>query len=63
MKKKLTSRKFWALLTVLVTSTLTLFGADGETVTKVIALISASGATITYLLVQGKLDEKDIDNR
>lgn len=59
MKKKLASRKFWALVTVLVTSALTLFNVDSETMLKVTALIASAGATVTYLFVQGKLDGKD----
>ena len=59
MKQKLISRKFWVLVTMLVTSILVLFDAKTETVTEVTAIIGLTGATITYLLVQGKLDEKD----
>jgi hypothetical protein len=59
MIRKLTSRKFWALVTVLVTSILVLFDTDVETITQVTALITATGTTVAYLFVQGKLDDKD----
>jgi hypothetical protein len=59
MIRKLTSRKFWAMVTVLVTSILVLFDTDVETITQVTALITATGTTVAYLFVQGKLDDKD----
>lgn len=59
MIRKLTSRKFWAMVTVLVTSILVLFDTDVEMITQVTALITATGTTIAYLFVQGKLDDKD----
>jgi hypothetical protein len=62
MIKKLTSRKFWVLVAILVTNALTLFGVDNETITKVVALVASSGATIAYLFIQGKLDSQDYDD-
>lgn len=59
MRKKLVSRKFWALFTVLVTSVLAVFNVDNETITKVTALIASASATIIYLLVQGSIDKKE----
>lgn len=59
MMKKLVSRKFWALFIVLVTSVLSIFNVDNETITKVTALIASASATITYLLVQGSIDKKE----
>ena len=59
MIKKLTSRKFWSLVTVLVLSVVSLFDVDSETMTKVTALITSASATIIYLLVQGSLDKKE----
>ena len=58
MREKLTSRKFWALVTVLVGSLLTLFHADAETASQVTALITSASAVITYLFVQGSIDKK-----
>ena len=58
MIKKLTSRKFWSLVTVLVISFISLFDVDSETLTKVTALITSASATIIYLLVQGSIDKK-----
>jgi hypothetical protein len=58
MIKKLSSRKFWVLLTVLVTSALSLLNVDNETITKVTALITSASATVIYLLVQGSIDKK-----
>lgn len=58
MIKKLTSRKFWSLVTVLVISFVSLFDVDAETLTKMTALITSASATIIYLLVQGSIDKK-----
>lgn len=59
MRRKLTSRKFWALVTVLVTSVLMMFDADSEVITQVTALLTALGATVAYLFVEGKIDKRD----
>lgn len=58
MRQKLTSRKFLALVTVLVSTTLVMFKADSETVTQVTALITATSAVVSYLFVQGNIDSK-----
>lgn len=58
MKEKLTSRKFWALVTVLAGGLVTMFHGDSETATQVTALITSTGAVITYLFIQGNIDSK-----
>lgn len=55
-KRKLSSRKFWALLAALATSVLTATGA-GESVTlQVTGVIGAVGACVAYMLAEGLAD-------
>lgn len=55
-KRKLSSRKFWALLAALATSLLTASGA-GESVTlQVTGVIGAVGACVAYILAEGYAD-------
>lgn len=55
-KRKLSSRKFWALLAALGTSVLTAVGA-GESVTlQVTGVIGAVGACVAYILAEGMAD-------
>lgn len=55
-KRKLSSRKFWALLAALATSLLAASGA-GESVTlQVTGVIGAVGACVAYILAEGFAD-------
>ncbi|MCT2195207.1 hypothetical protein M3G15_08640 [Paenibacillus sp. p3-SID1389] len=55
-KRKLSSRKFWALLAALATSILTAAGA-GESVTlQVTGVIGAVGACVAYMLSESYAD-------
>ncbi|AET58778.1 hypothetical protein HPL003_10085 [Paenibacillus terrae HPL-003] len=51
-KRKLSSRKFWALLAALITSLLTAFGANNDTVIQVTGVIGAFGAVVAYILAR-----------
>ncbi|ADO57408.1 hypothetical protein [Paenibacillus polymyxa] len=57
-KRKLSSRKFWALLAALITSLLTAFGANNDTVIQVIGVIGTLGAVIAYILAEAYVDGK-----
>ncbi|MGO4953115.1 hypothetical protein [Paenibacillus sp. DRB1-1] len=57
-KRKLSSRKFWALLAALITSLLTTFGASNDTVIQVTGVIGAFGAVIAYILAEAYVDGK-----
>lgn len=61
MMKKFTSRKFWAMVAVLVTNVLLLLNVDSETITQVVALVMSGGAVIAYIFVQGKIDKDWFD--
>ena len=55
-KRKLSSRKFWALLAALATSVMAAAGA-GESVTlQVTGVIGAVGACVAYMLAEGIAD-------
>lgn len=61
-KRKLSSRKFWALLAALATSILTAAGA-GESVTlQVTGVIGAVGACVAYMLAEGLSDAGNADS-
>lgn len=59
-KRKLGSRKFWALLTALVGTILIFFNLDAASIERIVALIGAFGTMITYILVEGNIDAKSI---
>ncbi|MGN9169516.1 hypothetical protein D1872_78620 [compost metagenome] len=61
-KRKLSSRKFWALLAALITSLLTAFGASNDTVIQVTGVIGAFGAVIAYILAEAYVDGKSADS-
>ncbi|MFF2532757.1 hypothetical protein ACFVS2_28250 [Brevibacillus sp. NPDC058079] len=45
-KRKLSSRKLWMAVAAFITSVLVLFGMDGDTITKVTAMITALGSVV-----------------
>jgi hypothetical protein len=57
-KKKVASRKFWALLAGLATSALTVFGysSDSEVTLKIVGLIGAFGSIAIYMLSEAYVD-------
>lgn len=61
-KRKLSSRKFWALLSALITSLLTAFGANNATaVIQGTGVIGAFGAVIAYILAEAYVDGKSAE--
>lgn len=55
-KRKLSSRKFWALVAGVATSVLVLAGAGEDTIVKVTGLITSVGAVIAYILAEAHVD-------
>jgi hypothetical protein len=55
-KRKLLSRKFWALICGLATSIGVLLGANDETIVKVVAVIGATGSVVGYMFAEGMVD-------
>ena len=56
-KKKLGSRKFWAMLAALVLSILTAFGIPQLTGEQVVVIISGIGALVVYMLAESSVDK------
>lgn len=59
-KRKLGSRKFWALVAAFVVAVLVLFNVSESDLTKITALIVSGGAVITYILAEGNIDSKAV---
>ncbi|MED1801765.1 hypothetical protein [Brevibacillus porteri] len=55
-KRKLSSRKLWMAVAAFITSVLVLFGMDGDTITKVTAMITALGSVVAYMVAEGYVD-------
>lgn len=55
-KKKLSSRKFWALLAGLATSAMVLMNVSDNTATQVVAIIGAFGSVAVYMLSEAYVD-------
>jgi hypothetical protein len=55
-KRKLSSRKFWALVAGLATSVLVLAKVPENTIVQVAAVIGAFGAVVTYMLAEAYVD-------
>ena len=56
LKRKLSSRKFWAAVAASVTPILLAFGAAASLAARVTALIMSGGAVIAYILGEGMVD-------
>lgn len=54
--KKLSSRKFWALVAGLATSSMVLGSVPDNTVTQVVAVIGAFGSVCIYMLSEAYVD-------
>lgn len=57
---KLTSRKFIACLIGTVVGIAVTFGIDGDTITKVAGLIVSMGSVGTYIVTEGCIDAKAV---
>jgi hypothetical protein len=60
-KRKIGSRKFWALLAALICASLVFFNIDQASIERIVALVGAFGTMITYILVEGNIDSKAIN--
>ena len=56
MRRKLTSRKFWAAVAEFVTMLIIAFHGTQETATQVAALIMAGASVIAYIIGEGLID-------
>lgn len=55
-KRKLGSRKFWALVAGVATSVLVLVGAGEDTAVKITGLITTIGSVVVYILAEAHVD-------
>ena len=62
-KQKLSSRKFWTALIGFITSILFLFNIADSDVQKVVSLITAISNLIIYILAEGYVDGKRLENK
>lgn len=61
LMQKLSSRKFWAAVSALITALCVLFGVDELTLEKLTAVVGALSVLAVYIFTEGKLDEKSIE--
>jgi len=55
-KAKLSSRKFWALITGVVVSVMVLLGADATAQDQVVGVIGAVGSVMAYMFSEAIVD-------
>lgn len=60
-KKKLSSRKFWALLAGLATSGLVLCNVPENTIAQVAAVIGAFGSVAVYIFAEAYVDGQAVE--
>lgn len=56
LKRKLTSRKFWAAIASFVSMLIIALGGAEEVATQVTALIMAGAAVVAYIIGEGLID-------
>lgn len=61
-KKKLASRKFWALLAGLGTSVFVLVGLDSTTTTQIAGCVTALGSVAVYMLSEAYVDGQAVSD-
>jgi len=55
-KRKLSSRKFWALVVGVAASVLVLVGAGEDAAVRITGLITAVGSVVVYILAEAHVD-------
>ncbi len=61
-KQKLSSRKFWAAIVTFVTTVLVAFNVPELSIQQIVAVITAAGTMIAYIISEGVVDAKRVDN-
>ena len=59
-KRKLSSRKFWAMLAALILSVLTAFGVRELKGEQVVVIVTGIGAIAVYMLAEGAVDKEAV---
>lgn len=60
LKKKLTSRKFWASIVAFATAIIAAFNVDCITSEQLTLILSGIGSLICYIFSEGSVDKKNI---
>lgn len=60
-KRKLSSRKFWAMVGGFIAAVMAFLGASEAVSTQITAIISAAGVIIAYILAEGFTDAAHSD--
>lgn len=61
IKRKLTSRKFWAAVVSFVTMLVMAFGVAEETATQVGSIIMAGASVVAYIIGEGLADAAGVE--
>lgn len=61
-KRKLSSRKLWALIAGFVSSLLVAFNINDNTIVQVTGVISAFGSVAVYVLAEASVDKARLKN-
>lgn len=56
LKRKLSSRKFWAAVAGLVSAVLVVMNYGENEITQVVSVVSAAGVLIAYIFAEGSVD-------
>lgn len=59
-KRKLGSRKFWALIAGFVSSLLVVFNFNGNTAVQITAVITAFGSIAVYIFAEASVDKANV---
>lgn len=57
LMRKLSSRKFWALVASFVTSILIAFNLSENEIAQTVAIVSAFGSIVVYILAEASIDK------
>ena len=57
LKRKLSSRKFWALLAGFIGSLLIVFNVGDNDITQITAVVTAFGSVAVYMLAEASVDK------
>lgn len=56
LKKKLTSRKFWAAVAGFVAGLAVVFGLDQDVIAQVAGLVGSIASVVAFIVTEGKVD-------
>jgi 5-bromo-4-chloroindolyl phosphate hydrolysis protein len=62
-KQKLSSRKFWALISALVISVLVFFNVGDNEIAQVTSIIAAFGSVAAYIFAEAAVDKARVNEK